>query len=135
MPPYKKGFLLMIKLFSSFIVFCTLTLTNAAFSSEHTKDTEAEIKKNLADGSAILLDVRETSEWDAGHLSQAINVPLSVLKAGNGTSNLPKDKILYLHCQSGRRVLPAADLLKTAGFDNVRALPWGYPKLVEMKFP
>ena len=123
------------KLLTSLIALTSLALGSMAFSAEHTKDSEADVKKHLADGTAVLLDVREVSEWDAGHLSKATNVPLSELKAGKGTSGLPKDKILYLHCQSGRRVIPAADLLKTAGFKDVRALPWGYPELVEKKFP
>ncbi len=122
-------------LFTSLISLCFFILGSTAFSAEHTKDSEAEVKKNLADGSALLLDVREVSEWDAGHLNKARNIPLSLLREGKGTTELPKDKILYLHCQSGRRVIPAADLLKSAGFKDVRALPWGYPELVEKNFP
>jgi rhodanese-related sulfurtransferase len=44
-----------------------------------------------------------------------------------------KDKILYLHCRSGRRVLKAAELLKAMGYD-ARPLKWGYEALLDEGF-
>jgi rhodanese-related sulfurtransferase len=107
----------------------------ASFAAEHTGDGEALVRARLADGSALLVDVREGNEWDAGHLLGAVNVPLSELRAGRGHETLPTDRTLYLHCQSGRRVLPAADILVSLGFQDVRALPWGFPELVRRGLP
>lgn len=125
----------MFRHFARAIIAFAVMASTAGIAAEHTRDTEATVKAKLADTSAVLIDVREIDEWDAGHLRDAANVPLSDLRAGRGLGSLPRDKIIYVHCQSGRRVLPATDLLVGAGFSDVRALPWGYPELVRRGFP
>lgn len=112
-----------------------LSAAPGAFAAEHSGDAEALVKAKLADGSALLVDVREVSEWDAGHLLGAVNAPLSELQAGRGYETLPTDRTLYLHCRSGRRVLPAADVLASLGFRDVRALAWGFSELLQRGFP
>src|SRR5882757_7421396 len=92
---------------------------SASRAAEHTKDTPQEVKKAVADGKAVLLDVREKDEWDAGHLKDAKLLPLSTLKGGAKAEDVakvaPKDKIVYCHCGSGVRCLKAADELKKLG--------------------
>jgi rhodanese-related sulfurtransferase/peroxiredoxin len=103
----------------------------------HTKDTPAEVKKAVAEGKAVLLDVREQAEWDRGHLKDARLLPLSVLKdhpkAEDVAKVVPKEKIVYCHCASGMRCLKAADALKKLGYD-VRALKPGYADLLKAGF-
>ena len=112
----------------------SLSLARAA---DHTKDAPAEVKKALADGKAVLLDVREKDEWDAGHLKDARLLPLSTLKGGAKAEDVakvaPKDKIVYCHCGSGVRCLKAADELKKLGYD-VRPLKPGYKELLKAGF-
>lgn len=124
-----------MRFFVASLTALVLTLSTASFAADHTTDSEATVKANLAATTAVLVDVREVDEWNAGHLRDASNLPLSELRAGRGLAALPRDKIIYLHCQSGRRVLPSADILLGAGFTEVRALPWGYPELVRRGFP
>ena len=115
-----------------------VSLTSPVSGVEHTKDTPDAVKKAVADGKAVLLDVREKSEWDDGHLKDAKHLPLSVLKAGAKAEDvakiIPKDKVGYVHCGSGIRSLKAADELKKLGYD-VRALKPGYTDLLEAGFP
>ena len=115
-----------------------VSLTSPVSGAEHTKDTPDAVKKAVADDKAVLLDVREKSEWDDGHLKDAKLLPLSVLKAGAKAEEvaklIPKDKVVYLHCGSGVRSLKAADELKKLGYD-VRALKHGYTDLLEAGFP
>ncbi len=124
----------MVRFLLAAIFTLASVVPTTAGAAEHTSDTEATVKDNLSTGAAVLVDVREADEWEAGHLIVATNVPLSELRNGGGSDGLPRDKILYLHCQSGRRVLPAADLLIGFGFRDVRALPWGFPELVRRGF-
>jgi rhodanese-related sulfurtransferase len=109
---------------------------------DHTKDSLDTVKAALAKKEAVLVDVREKSEWDQGHLEGALFVPLSWLKAESKTDKfaeeaaekLPAKKVIYLHCRSGGRVLPAAGILKKAGYD-VRPLKAGFDDLKDAGFP
>ena len=108
---------------------------------KHTNDPLSLIKERISKNEAILVDVREKYEWEDGHLQSAIFLPLSGLKEG-GTSEsfttklsvkLPKDKIVYCHCASGGRVLPASAILQKLGYD-ARPLKSGYELLLKAGF-
>jgi len=106
-------------------------------AAEHTSDTPADVMKALAEGKAVLLDVREQAEWDDGHLKDARLLPLSVLKAGPKAEDVarvaPKGKVIYCHCRSGVRSLQAAAVLQKLGYD-VRPLKQGYADLLKAGF-
>ena len=112
-------------------------LVATARAADHTTDTTDVVKKALADDKAVLLDVREKSEWDDGHLKDAKLLPLSTLKGGAKAEDvakiIAKDKVVYCHCGSGVRCLKAADELKKLGYD-VRPLKTGYADLLEAGF-
>ena len=124
------------------LALLSFALVRVASAAEPTKDTLDTVKDNLAQKKALLVDVRETEEWKAGHLSQALNVPLSMIKDGAEMKDfgavlaqqMPKDKVIYLHCKAGARCLAAADLLKKYGYD-VRPLKAGFDDLVKAGFP
>lgn len=107
----------------------------------HTQDSLETVKELLEQDAAILIDVREQNEWDAGHLAAATLVPLSKLtNDGDATqlatalgTSLPKDKTIYCHCRSGGRVLKAAPILKQLGYD-IRPLKAGYQELLDAGF-
>jgi rhodanese-related sulfurtransferase len=105
--------------------------------SEHTKDSLQTVKKNVAEGKAVIVDVREPKEWEAGHLKGAILMPSSQLKVEKDLSELvkklDKDKIVYTHCRAGGRAATCAAILTKEGFD-VRALKPGYKDLIEAGF-
>jgi phage shock protein E len=112
-------------------------LAATARAADHTTDTTDVVKKALADDKAVLLDVRERSEWDDGHLKDAKLLPLSTLKGGAKAEDVakvvPKDKVVYCHCGSGVRCLKAVDELKKLGYD-VRPLKPGYADLLKAGF-
>ncbi len=74
-----------------------------------------------ADG-AVVIDVREPWEYEAGHVPGAHLVPLSSLAARVGSWG--RSTPLYVICQSGARSARAAALLSEAGFD-VRSVRGG----------
>lgn len=118
------------------LLIACLVLGSTAMA-QHTTDSLDQVKQGLAKESAILIDVREQGEWDAGHLKMAQLVPLSELKtpatAKAAIKGLPKDKVIYCHCLSGGRVIPAAKILRELGFD-VRPLEHSYKELVMSGF-
>ena len=76
--------------------------------------TPADAHTLVADGKAVLVDVREPNEWANGHASAAKHVPLGWLAAKS--AQLPKDREILVICQSGNRSLTGARWLNDAGF-------------------
>jgi rhodanese-related sulfurtransferase len=69
----------------------------------------------LAGTAAWLLDVREVSEWDAGHAPQAHLIPMSVIE--QRWSEVPERQPILVICHSGYRSFKVATALVAAGFD------------------
>jgi len=70
-----------------------------------------------------LLDVRTPSEFDAGHLPGAINIPVDDLRSR--LSELPKEKEIAAYCQVGQRGYIATRILMQSGYRVVN-LSGGY---------
>jgi phage shock protein E len=108
---------------------------------KHTTDPFELIQNRIKKKEAILVDVREKFEWEDGHLQSAVFLPLSELEEGesdeayatNLTQKIPKDKIVYCHCASGGRVMPASAILQKLGYD-ARPLKSGYRDLLKAGF-
>ena len=86
------------------------------------------IRKAISSGEAVIVDVREEDEWQAGHLTDAQWAPLSQLKENQWPDDLPKEKQIYLYCARGMRAQVAAALLK-AHYPSVEPLMFGYEDL------
>ncbi len=71
----------------------------------------------LLDEGALLLDVREDDEWDAGHASAARHIALSAVP--DALDDLPKDRCIVCVCRSGGRSARAGQFLAEEGFDVV----------------
>ena len=67
------------------------------------------------DGSVVLLDTRTQGEWDRGHIDFATHIPVDELRQRLG--ELPKDKPLYVYCQSGLRSYIACRMLTGYGYE------------------
>ncbi|MFE3637885.1 rhodanese-like domain-containing protein [Streptomyces cellostaticus] len=80
---------------------------------------EAHRRTQGADASAVLLDVREQSEWNAGHAPGAIHAPLSRLAAGTALPSAARARPLVVICRSGNRSQQAAELLTQRGAQAV----------------
>ena len=76
------------------------------------------VKECKSTKGAILIDVREQSEFGLGHIPGAVNMPLNEL---NAKASELKDKKapLYVYCQTGARAVNAVNNLKSIGFTNV----------------
>lgn len=84
-----------------------------------------ETIRQLNDNNAIVLDVRETKEFNDGHLKDAVHIPLSDFKARMGELNKYKEKPVIAYCRSGSRSYSACKKLKKAGFESVNNLQGG----------
>ncbi|WP_101255922.1 rhodanese-like domain-containing protein [Streptomyces barkulensis] len=64
---------------------------------------------------ALVLDVRDRGEYRTGHVPGARPAPLSLLPLK--LAELPKDRPVYVICQSGGRSAQATALLRDVGYD------------------
>jgi rhodanese-related sulfurtransferase len=69
----------------------------------------------VLDGGAVLLDVREPEEWEAGHAPGARHIPLGQLPDLMG--DLGRADPIVVICRSGARSALATEWLMTAGFE------------------
>jgi rhodanese-related sulfurtransferase len=80
-----------------------------------------------AAGDAVMIDVREREEWEAGHIPGALHLPLSLLQKNVNSFTPPPDGgSCVLYCQKGGRSRKAVEILLSAGFGNIRSLKGGY---------
>jgi len=87
----------------------------------------------LRDGGAYVLDVREPSEFAAGHIAGATLIPLGEL--ANRTSEVPHDKTVVVVCHSGNRSAQGRDMLRQAGFTNATSMAGGLTDWVAAGLP
>ena len=72
----------------------------------------------------ILLDVRTQVEFLAGHIDNAINIPIDELR--QRINELPNEKSIFIYCEAGLRGYLAQRMLKQNGFQHVNNLSGGY---------
>ncbi len=74
---------------------------------------------------AVVVDVCETNEFAAGHVTGAKNIPLGELEAKLGTAVKNKTLPLILVCQSGARSGRAVAIAKKLGYEQAQSLGGG----------
>ena len=112
-----------------------LKLVNEAKS--RVKETDiAGYKKMLADGSKpVLIDVREDSEWTAGHAKGAVHLGKGVIERDIETKVPDKGAKLVLYCGGGFRSALAADALQQMGYTDANSLDGGWRAYQESGLP
>jgi rhodanese-related sulfurtransferase len=78
---------------------------------------------NSKDG--ILIDIRNTEEFNAGHILGARSIPLTKLSDDSAGLMKNKSKPLIVYCQVGRQSAGAVKILTAKGFEQVYALKGG----------
>lgn len=86
------------------------------------KDPEIEIsvqdaKSAIDSGEAVLVDVREPHEWDAGRIPGARHVQLEHLASQADT--IPRDRRVIFQCRLGVRSAMATKAFRASGYDAV----------------
>jgi hydroxyacylglutathione hydrolase len=84
---------------------------------------DAVTTHTLIDGGAAVLDVREATEYESGHIAGAVNVPVGSL--GANLDRVPRGRPVVAYCGMGERSTSAASILEGAGFEDVSNLAGG----------
>lgn len=82
------------------------------------------LETRMQAGDVVVIDVRAPSEWNAGHLPNARNIPLGQLE--RRLAEIPAGRPVVLHCQGGGRSSIAASLLQARGVKEVVNLAGGF---------
>src|SRR6059058_5740523 len=86
----------------------------------------AEVREHLGNG-VVLVDVRESEEWDAGHIPGAKHIPRGYLESRvEGAIGSDRSQKVVIYCASGQRSALAANTLKELlGYENVASMNGG----------
>ena len=82
-------------------------------------DFSGGIREYRAQRRAMLVDVREKSEYANGHIEGSRNIPLSQISKTTSAIH-DKDMPIYVYCQSGSRSRKAKAELEKMGYTNVK---------------
>ena len=93
-----------------------------------------EISTLIAKG-AVIIDVRESHEFDAGHLKEAIHIGKGVIERDIEKQGFDTAQKLVLYCGGGFRSAIAAKSLKDMGYEDVMSLWGGWRGIVAEGLP
>ena len=97
--------------------------------------TPEEVQERLEAGEPwALLDVREQSEWEEGHLPEAHFIPRGFLEIRTESTLPEKDKPLVVYCAGGVRSAMAAKTLQDMGYTNVVSMSGGFTRWRELDY-
>ena len=91
-------------------------------------DIDATSAAQRVNAGAVVIDVREPAEFDAGRLPNAVNIPRGVLefKTGDHPALANKDAEILLYCKTGGRSALAALNLQRLGYTKPVSLAGGF---------
>ena len=110
-----------------------LALVNGAKS--HVKQVDLDQYRKMPRGGHLLIDVREDTEWAAGHAAGAIHLGKGIIERNIETRVPDKSTTLVLYCGGGFRSALAADALQKMGYANVISLDGGWRAWNEAGLP
>jgi molybdopterin/thiamine biosynthesis adenylyltransferase/rhodanese-related sulfurtransferase len=80
----------------------------------------------LSPGDAVLVDVREESEWEQGYLPGAVHISKGYVEQAIEAEVPDRDTQVILYCAGGVRSLFAAQALEQLGYTNVASMSGGF---------
>lgn len=102
------------------IVFTLMLLTGCSSVSKTSVITYNDALKLINDNNATIIDVRTESEYNEGHIEDAILLTLDTINESTAKNKIKnKDFYVIVYCKSGGRSNQAQELLTSLGYTNV----------------
>jgi len=105
----------LISIVALLLVLASCTSTQPIKKLSHQQAIEAM----LNDSSIVLVDVRTPQEFNEGHVSGAINIPLDTIETSFESQFQDKNVQLFIICRSGNRSAQAAVMLQKLGYTDI----------------
>jgi rhodanese-related sulfurtransferase len=112
-----------------------LALVNDAKSRVREIDIEGYKALRAAGEPHLLVDVREDSEWNAGHAQGSMHLGKGIIERDIEKQVPDRNTKLVLYCGGGYRSALAADNLQKMGYSNVISLDGGWRAWNEAGLP
>ena len=93
----------------------------------------AAAERSMREDGAVLVDVRNQTEWDEAHAPGARHIHLGYLRGR--AEELPKDRPILLYCRTGARSGIAASVLRAEGFADVANVDGGITDRIARGLP
>ena len=107
----------------------------AAAEAVYRKITPEEAKEMMDGGGVLILDVRTTEEFAAGHIADAVLLPDYDIAAKAETVLTDKEATILVYCRTGRRSEGAARKLVELGYTGIYdfggIVDWPYEVVTE----
>jgi rhodanese-related sulfurtransferase len=107
--------------------------TTYGFSKAAVAEVTAEETRAKQQAGAVLVDARELSEWQQGHIPGAMHIPLGSLSRCLQELN-PSREVITI-CRSGHRSISAAQILQQGGFSQVSSMASGMIRWTRQGLP
>ena len=104
------------------LAFCLLLAGcgNASAENSYRQITQEEAKEMMDTQDVIILDVREQDEFDAGHIPDAVLLPVGTITEATAAAVIPKkDSVVLVYCRSGNRSKTASAALADLGYTGI----------------
>ena len=113
-----------------------MTLPGRQEQGEPYRRISVEEALEMQGGGALVVDVRDATEWASGHVRDARHIHVDTLLM-EADGQLPKDRDLLFICQAGVRSALACEYVKALGFDQARLynVEEGTPVWIERSLP
>lgn len=116
----KKAIVLTITLITCAMIFAGCCVkNNGKTPSEYKKITASQAYDMMNEKEVTVVDVRTKSEYEKGHIKDAILIPNETIDSVPPTQLPDKNAIILVYCRSGRRSREAAEKLIKFGYKNV----------------
>ena len=107
-----------------FLLLIVLFIRNEVKRSGSTV-TAQELVNLMNRDSAVVLDIRDSTEYSQGHIPKALNIPYSALQSRLKELEKYKESPIVVACKAGQHSSMAGMALRRAGFQNVSKLRGG----------
>lgn len=113
----------MSKMFGIILLVMVLLMAGCGkttVENQYQQISQEEAKNMMDTQEVIVLDVREQSEFDAGHIPEAVLLPVGTITEATAAAVIPeKDSVVLVYCRSGNRSKTASQSLVDLGYTNV----------------
>lgn len=113
----------MSKMFGIILLVMVLLMAGCGkttVENQYQQISQEEAKNMMDTQEVIVLDVREQSEFDAGHIPEAVLLPVGTITEATAAAVIPeKDSVVLVYCRSGNRSKTASQALVDLGYTNI----------------